>query len=105
MRVPAAAASLPSWLLWLTSCCCATAVCGASRRHHRSASGLTACTRVCPARCRLCRYPVASGGIKLGPQVGQGTVRFSSAEDARRALINLNGQYMGSRYIELFFAS
>ena len=51
------------------------------------------------------RYSVASGGIKLGPQVGQGTVRFTNAEDARRALVNLNGHYMGNRYIELFYAS
>ena len=50
-------------------------------------------------------YAVASGGIKMGPQVGQGTVRFSNTDDARRALVNLNHSYMGNRYIELFFAS
>lgn len=41
----------------------------------------------------------------MGPQVGQGTVRFATSEDARRALINLNHSYMGNRYIELFFAT
>ena len=50
-------------------------------------------------------YAVASGGVKMGPQVGQGTVRFATSEDARRALVNLNHSYMGNRYIELFFAS
>ena len=50
-------------------------------------------------------YNVASGGIKMGPQVGQGTVRFNHADDARRALVNLNHSYMGNRYIELFYAS
>lgn len=50
-------------------------------------------------------YNVTAGGIKLGPQVGQGTVRFSNAEDARRALVNLNRSYMGNRYIELFYAT
>ena len=54
---------------------------------------------------RVKNIMVASGGIKLGPHVGQGTVRFSTAEDARRALINLNHSYMGNRYIELFYAS
>ena len=49
-------------------------------------------------------YALAAGGVKLGPQVGQATVRFKDAEDARRALVNLNHSYMGSRYIELFFA-
>ena len=39
----------------------------------------------------------------MGPQVGQGTVRFSSAEEARRAIVALNHSYMGNRYIELFF--
>eukprot|EP00965_Chrysotila_dentata_P167272 5522830-Pleurochrysis_carterae.AAC.1 len=52
------------------------------------------------ARARL--YAVASGGIKLGPQGGHGTVRFGSADEARRALLCLNHSYMGSRYIELF---
>mmetsp|Transcript_34670 Transcript_34670/g.76260 ORF Transcript_34670/g.76260 Transcript_34670/m.76260 type:complete len:284 (+) Transcript_34670:937-1788(+) len=47
-------------------------------------------------------YAVASGGIKLGPQGGHGTVRFGSADEARRALLCLNHSYMGSRYIELF---
>jgi len=47
-------------------------------------------------------YSIASGGIKLGPQGGHGTVRFSSTEEARRALLNLNHSYMGNRYIELF---
>lgn len=47
-------------------------------------------------------YSLAAGGIKLGPQGGHGTVRFSSAGEARRALVNLNGSYMGNRYIELF---
>ena len=50
------------------------------------------------------RYSVASGGITLGPRVGQGTVRFASAEECRRALVNLNGHHMGNRYIELFFS-
>ena len=50
-------------------------------------------------------YNVASGGVKMGPQVGQGTVRFNHADDARRALVNLNHSYMGNRYIELFYAT
>jgi len=50
-------------------------------------------------------YSVISGGIKLGPQVGQGTVRFANAEESRRALLSLNHSYMGNRYIELFYAS
>ena len=50
------------------------------------------------------RYSITSGGVKLGPQVGQATVKFSSSDDARRALVNLNHSYMGSRYIELFMA-
>ena len=50
-------------------------------------------------------YSVAPGGVKMGPQVGQGTVRFNNADDARRALVNLNHSYMGNRYIELFFAT
>lgn len=49
-------------------------------------------------------YSLASGGVKLGPQVGQATVRFSHADDAKRALLNLNHSYMGNRYIELFIA-
>ena len=49
-------------------------------------------------------YPLIKDGIKIGPQVGQGTVRFATAEDARKALVSLNHSYMGSRYIELFFA-
>ena len=49
-------------------------------------------------------YPLIKEGIKIGPQVGQGTVRFATAEDARKALVSLNHSYMGSRYIELFFA-
>lgn len=49
------------------------------------------------------RYAVASGGVKLGPQVGQGTVRFSTSDDAKRALLSLNHSYMGNRYIELFW--
>ena len=53
---------------------------------------------------RVPRYSVASGGITLGPRVGQGTVRFASAEECRRALVNLNGHHMGNRYIELFFS-
>jgi len=48
-------------------------------------------------------YAVASGGVKLGPQVGQGTVRFSTSDDAKRALLSLNHSYMGNRYIELFW--
>ena len=51
------------------------------------------------------RYSITSGGVKLGPQVGQATVKFSSSDDARRALVNLNHSYMGSRYIELFYAT
>jgi len=50
-------------------------------------------------------YSIAAGGVKMGPQVGQGTVRFASNDDARRALVSLNHSYMGTRYIELFFAS
>ena len=46
-------------------------------------------------------YRVVSGGVRLGPQ-GQGTVKFHHSEEAHRALINLNHNYMGSRYIELF---
>ena len=57
-----------------------------------------------PARAPA-RYSVAAGGIKMGPQVGQGTVRFSTNEEARRALVKLNHSYMGNRYIELFFAT
>ena len=53
---------------------------------------------------RVPRYSVASGGITLGPRVGQCTVRFASAEECRRALVNLNGHHMGNRYIELFFS-
>ena len=49
-------------------------------------------------------YALIKDGIKIGPQVGQGTVRFATAEDARKALVSLNHSYMGSRYIELFFA-
>lgn len=48
-------------------------------------------------------YSIGSGGVKMGPQVGQGTVRFTTAEEARRALVSLNHSYMGSRYIELFY--
>jgi len=48
-------------------------------------------------------YSLVAGGVKLGPQVGQGTVRFSSAEEARRAIVSLNHSYMGNRYIELFY--
>lgn len=48
-------------------------------------------------------YSLLSGGVKLGPQVGQGTVRFSNAEEARRAIVSLNHGYMGNRYIELFY--
>mmetsp|Transcript_34322 Transcript_34322/g.77851 ORF Transcript_34322/g.77851 Transcript_34322/m.77851 type:complete len:167 (+) Transcript_34322:450-950(+) len=48
-------------------------------------------------------YSLQSGGVKLGPQVGQGTVRFSSADEARRAIVSLNHSYMGNRYIELFY--
>jgi hypothetical protein len=51
------------------------------------------------------RYNIASGGIKLGPQGGHGHVRFTSVEEARRALVALNHSYMGNRYIELFWAS
>ena len=47
---------------------------------------------------RLRRYSVAAGGVKMGPQVGQGTVRFASNDDARRALVSLNHSYMGTRY-------
>jgi hypothetical protein len=50
-------------------------------------------------------YPVIPGGVKMGPQTGQGTVRFAHADDARRALTSLNHGYMGSRYIELFYAT
>jgi hypothetical protein len=50
-------------------------------------------------------YSLASNGIKMGPQVGQGMVRFASAEEARKALVNLNHSYMGNRYIELFYAT
>jgi RNA recognition motif-containing protein len=49
-------------------------------------------------------YSIAQGGIKLGPQGGHGSVRFTTAEEARRALVNLNHSYMGNRYIELFVA-
>lgn len=65
--------------------------------------------RCCCSHLTLCvrarRYSVISGGIKLGPQVGQGTVRFANAEESRRALLSLNHSYMGNRYIELFYAS
>ena len=47
-------------------------------------------------------YGVAKDGVKLGPQVGQATVRFATADEARKALVGLNHSYMGSRYIELF---
>jgi len=50
-------------------------------------------------------YSIAAGGIKLGPQGGHGHVRFTSVDEARRALVNLNHSYMGNRYIELFWAS
>ncbi len=50
-------------------------------------------------------YNIASGGIKLGPQGGHGLVRFASSDEARKALAALNHSYMGSRYIELFWAS
>tara|TARA_B110001452_G_C15023649_1_gene357781 strand:- start:141 stop:659 length:519 start_codon:yes stop_codon:yes gene_type:complete len=50
-------------------------------------------------------YTLAPGGIKVGPHGGQGTVRFTSAEEARRAMASLNHGYMGNRYIELFFTS
>ena len=50
-------------------------------------------------------FGLASHGVKMGPQVGQGTVRFNSIDDARRALLHLNHSYMGSRYIELFYAT
>ena len=49
-------------------------------------------------------FSLASGGVRLGPQVGQGTVKFGSADDAKRALLALNHSYMGSRYIELFYS-
>ena len=48
-------------------------------------------------------YSIVAGGIKLGPQGGHGVVRFTSAEEARRAMVSLNHSYMGNRYIELFY--
>jgi len=50
-------------------------------------------------------YSLAPSGVKLGPQGGHGHVRFSSVDEARRALVSLNHSYMGNRYIELFWAS
>ena len=49
-------------------------------------------------------YSIVSGGVRMGPQVGQGTVRFTSSDEARRALLSLNHGYMGNRYIELFYS-
>lgn len=55
-------------------------------------------------------YNVVAGSIKIGlnpdgSKTGEGTVLFSSVDDARKAYKNLQNRNIGHRYIELYLTS